>query len=84
VSSFSVVSGSSYGTLNTSTGVFTFNNNTTTSSRTVTIRASITANGKSTTKDVSITQSGLSSYTATIIWDEWDLNLQTIWMICAG
>lgn len=84
VSSFSIVSGSSYGTLNTSTGVFTFNNNTTTSSRTVTIRASVTANGKSTTKDVSITQSGLSGYTATIIWDEWDINLQTSWMLCAG
>lgn len=84
VSSFSVVSGSSYGTLNTSTGVFTFNNNTTTSSRTVTIRASVTANGKSTTKDVSITQSGLASYTATIIWDEWDLNGQTSWMLCTG
>lgn len=84
VSSFSVVSGSSYGTLNTSTGVFTFNNNTTTSQRTVTIRASVTANGKSTTKDVSITQSGLAKYTATIIWDEWDLNLQTSWMLCTG
>lgn len=84
VSSFSIVSGSSYGTLNTSTGVFTFNNNTTTSSRTVTIRASVTANGKSTTKDVSITQSGLSSYTATIIWDEYELYNGASWMLCAG
>lgn len=72
VTSFSIVSGSSYGTLDTSTGVFTFKANSSTGTRSVTIRASVTSNGKSKTKDVTITQAAMPVYTATVIWSNYN------------
>lgn len=79
VTSFSIVSGSSYGTLNTSTGVFTFKANSSTGTRSVTIRASVTSNGKSNTKDVTITQAAMPVYTATITWSGWSTSGYSNW-----
>jgi hypothetical protein len=68
INSFSIVSGSSYGTLNTSTGVFTFSANSSASDRSVTIRASVSSNSKSNTADVTITQEKQGYYTVRVTW----------------
>lgn len=68
ISSFSIVSGDSYGLLNTSTGVFTFNTNNSSSNRSVTIRASVSSNSKSNTADATITQEKQAYYTVRVTW----------------
>ena len=71
ISSFSV-SPTSYGSINSSTGVYTFNATNTSTTRSVTVTGSVTSNGKTGTKTATLTQNGQSSYTATIIWSSWN------------
>ena len=80
ISSFSV-SPTSYGSINSSTGVYTFNATNTSTTRSVTVTGSVTSNGKTGTKTATLTQNGQSYYTATITWSGYDYDLQQPWGI---
>ena len=70
ITNFSV-SPSGYGTLNSSTGVYTFSAISQAISRTVTITGTVTSNSKTGTTTATLKQDPPSYYTATIYWENW-------------
>ena len=59
-STYSLTSGTSYGSINSSTGVVTVNASTSSSSRTLTVSVSVTANGETGTATATITQDAVA------------------------